>query len=450
MTDELKHLTNELDRELLAKHGSDKALFDELIELQISSGLTHGLRPISPFLRPYFLPASLYRRVQTAARTLAGAFERLTKAAIEDPEIMEMLGLTEKEERFARLDPGYKHVSITSRLDTFLGPSGFKFLEYNAETPAGVGDQRVMQDMCGRIAEVRQFLQTHQHSFPQPQNALLRAMQQAYRDFGGKKPKPSIAIVDWREVDTSGEFTILREFFEANGLPAIICDPADLEYSGGMLRHGEFAIDVLYKRVIIHEFLERFDESHPLAKAYADGAVCMVNSFRSKIPHKKTSLAVLSDPNFYRLFNSEEIAAIREHIPWTRRVTEGMTSYNGDDVDLLPFLRAERERFVLKPNDDYGGKGITFGWESDAAEWDEAIESAFAADYVVQERAEVEKTTIPVFSDGEARLVELNVDLDPYLFMGEVEGGMVRLASGSLVNITQGGGETALAILEGF
>ena len=45
---------------------------------------------------------------------------------------------------------------------------------------------------------------------------------------------------------------------------------------------------------------------------------------------------------------------------------------------------------------------------------------------------------------------ELNVDFDPFLFMGEVEGGMVRLASGSLVNITQGGGETALVILEGF
>ena len=44
----------------------------------------------------------------------------------------------------------------------------------------------------------------------------------------------------------------------------------------------------------------------------------------------------------------------------------------------------------------------------------------------------------------------LTVDFDPFLFMGEVEGGMVRLAAGFLVNITQGGGEAALAILEGF
>ena len=450
MPADLKQIVSDLDRELLLRHGCDEALFDELTQLQLRAGLTHGSRPISPFLRPYFLPDSRYRAVQNAARILSGAFERLTKAAIEFPDVMNLLGLTHKEERFARLDPGYKTVSVTSRLDTFLGRSGFKFLEYNAETPAGVGDQRILQDMYGLIAEVRQFLQTHQHYFPQPQTELLRALIQAYREYGGRKPSPSIAIVDWRGVDTAGEFMILQEFFEANGLRAKICDPSDLEYSGGVLRCGEFDIDVLYKRVIIHEFLERSDEAHPLARAYADGSVCMVNSFRSKIAHKKASFAVLGDDRFHKLFSPPELDAIREHIPWTRRVSEGMTSFESDTVDLIQFVRANRHRFVLKPNDDYGGKGIKFGWECDEAQWDDAIEMALAADYVVQERAPVEKTTIPAFSDNKACMMELNVDFDPYLFMGSVEGGMVRLASGSLVNITQGGGETALTILQGF
>ncbi|MBK8302619.1 MAG: hypothetical protein IPK98_04135 [Chloracidobacterium sp.] len=105
---------------------------------------------------------------------------------------------------------------------------------------------------------------------------------------------------------------------------------------------------------------------------------------------------------------------------------------------------------MLKPNDDYGGKGINFGWESTVSEWDDAIESAVAARYVVQERVAVEKTDIPMFENGEARLRSLTVDFDPFLFQGVVEGGMVRLAAGSLVNISSGGGETALAILEGF
>ena len=47
-------------------------------------------------------------------------------------------------------------------------------------------------------------------------------------------------------------------------------------------------------------------------------------------------------------------------------------------------------------------------------------------------------------------MVTLNVDFDPFLFRGEVEGGMVRLSASSIVNITQGGGETALAMLKGI
>lgn len=104
----------------------------------------------------------------------------------------------------------------------------------------------------------------------------------------------------------------------------------------------------------------------------------------------------------------------------------------------------------MKPNDDYGGHGITFGWESTESEWDDAIEHALKSHHLVQERVPVEKTQIPTIIDGEARLESLTVDFDPFLFRGKVEGGMVRLAAGSLVNVTSGGGETALAIVEKF
>ena len=140
---------------------------------------------------------------------------------------------------------------------------------------------------------------------------------------------------------------------------------------------------------------------------------------------------------------------IAKHIPWTRRVGYGLTSYRGDDeTDLIDLIRSERQRFVLKPNDDYGGKGIAFGWESTESEWDDAIEHAVSSPYIVQERADVERVDISVFAGGVAGIESLTVDFDPFLFMGEVEGGMVRLAAGSLVNITSGGGETALAVLK--
>ena len=450
MTPKLKETLAELDEQLLRRHRRDTALFDELTEVQKASGIMHGSRPISPFLRPYFLEASRYESIRRAAHVLSSAFASLTDAALENPELMRRLGLTETEERFARFDPGYRAVSVTSRLDTFLDSAGFKFLEYNAETPAGVGDQHELESMFTHVPLVREFLARNKHFFPQPHVRLLVSLDRAYREFGGRKEKPNIAIVDWAGVDTSPEFEILRAYFESRGHRSLILDPSELEFDGEVLRSGDFVVDIFYKRLIIHEFLQRFDESHPIARAIAAGAVCMANSFRSKIPHKKSSFSILTDELYHRLFTGEQLTAIRDHIPWTRIVEDDQATVNGETVDLLGYLRKDRFRFVLKPTDDYGGKGIVFGWESTESEWDDAIEQALETPYVVQERAGVEKTDIPAFRGGEARIETLTVDFDPFLFMGEVEGGMVRLAPGSLVNITQGGGETALAILEDF
>lgn len=449
MTTELTNLVAGLDRDLIDIYGRDTELFEELTELQKSLGIMHGNRPICPFLRPYFLAGSRYREICLASRVLSGAFDALTRAALEGDELLEILGVSAKEEQFARYEPGYSSVAVTSRLDTFLFDGGFKFLEYNAENPAGIGDQSSLERLFTHIPRVSRFLAENEHFFPKPEARLLTTLVRAYREYGGAKAKPNIAIVDWAGVDTRSEFVILRDYFESQGYSTVIGDPEGLEYDGRHLRLGNFEIDIFYKRVIIHEFLERYDESHPLSRAMADGNVCMANSFRCKLPHKKASLAILSDNRYHRLFSAAQLDMIAKHIPWTRRVGYGLTSYRGDDeTDLIDLIRSERQRFVLKPNDDYGGKGIAFGWESTESEWDDAIEHAVSSPYIVQERADVERVDISVFAGGVAGIESLTVDFDPFLFMGEVEGGMVRLAAGSLVNITSGGGETALAVLK--
>jgi hypothetical protein len=104
---------------------------------------------------------------------------------------------------------------------------------------------------------------------------------------------------------------------------------------------------------------------------------------------------------------------------------------------------------LLKPNDDYGGKGITLGWETSESEWEQALEDALQHSFIVQERARVGKISIPALSE-KVEMEELLVDFDPFLFDGKVEGGLVRLSAQSLVNVSQGGGETALVVLEDF
>jgi hypothetical protein len=445
----MRQKIEKLNTELVENHFSDTALFAELTAAQRDLGLLQGERPTCPFLRPHFFSRLQYNKIANAAEVLANAFESLTTAALQDDKVLSVLDLSETEEKLARLEPRYRGVCHSSRLDTFVCGEEFKFLEYNGENPAGIGDQMQLEKVFDKIPEVKKFLAENNHWRPKPHVALLNSLIAAYRDFGGKKLKPNIAVVDWKDVATGSEFEILRDFFEAEGFAAEIFDPHELEYDGKNLRVGDFVIDIFYKRVIIHEFLEKFDENHPLVRAYADGNVLMANSFRSKIPHKKSSLAILSDDRFAYLFTDEQRRIIRSHIPWTRVLREGKTTYNSQTVDLLELLRTRREHFILKPNDDYGGKGIFFGWENSSADWETAINSALSQSFIVQERAEIEKTMFPTY-DKTVVMQNLLVDFDPFLFLGKVEGGLVRLSASSLVNVTQGGGQTALIVLEDY
>ena len=196
--------------------------------------------------------------------------------------------------------------------------------------------------------------------------------------------------------------------------------------------------------------MEKFDETHPLARAYIEHKVCLINSFRTKLAHKKAGFAILSDPAYEHLFTPEQRESIRKHIPWTRRVRAGTTIYNGEERDLLDVVRRERHRLVIKPNDDYGGHGVVIGWETETEEWEEAIRVALKSPFVVQERVPVKKIVLPMLTADRLETEEMIVDFNPFLFLNLVEGGLIRLSASSLCNISSGGGETALLVLENF
>jgi uncharacterized circularly permuted ATP-grasp superfamily protein len=195
----------------------------------------------------------------------------------------------------------------------------------------------------------------------------------------------------------------------------------------------------VYRRVLTSELLAKDDASRPLVRAYLEGAVTVVNSFRAKLLHTKMSLALLSDDRYAALYTGPQRAAIAKHIPWTRKVREGHTTYGGKVVDLADFVTASRERLVLKPNDEYGGKGVVLGWTIDQHEWEQALIAALATSSVVQERVPIPRYPFPVLLER-MHFLDLSIDHDPYLFWGKVSGTLARVSSSALLNVTAGAG----------
>jgi uncharacterized circularly permuted ATP-grasp superfamily protein len=157
---------------------------------------------------------------------------------------------------------------------------------------------------------------------------------------------------------------------------------------------------------------------------------------------------VLTDDELQPLFTPAERQAIAAHVPWTRRVLEGRTRRHGQDVDLPRFIVENRERLVMKPNDEYGGKGVFIGWETSPSDWEAALAEALRTSYVVQDKVELQRLNFPeLTAAGELIFRDLVVDLDPFVFDGEVEGFLTRLSGTSLANVTSGGGQVPAFLL---
>jgi len=426
----------------LVRRENGGALCGALAERMRERRLTFGGRLLCPFLRPFFLDPRDEQRVKHAAETLWRLGERVAAAAQERPALMKELCLSDAEIALAEIDPGYGVTSTAGRADAFILPGSLQFAEYNGESPAGPGYSQRLAELFDGEPIMREFRRDFDVRFYTPIVHLLHALLESYRDWGGTAAPPRLAIVDWREVPTWSEFELLRDAFTDGGVPTIIADPRDLEFDGRVLTAGGQRIDLVYRRVLINDIVARPDECRALVDAYRARAACVANSLRCKIPHKKAFFAVLTDERYASLFDAAERDVIAAHVPWTRVVRE----------KLMDDLRRRREQLVLKPNDEYGGTGVTLGWETSERAWDEAIERAVRESdrgWVAQERIDIRRETFPV-CEGDG-VVERNmlVDFAPYLFRGRVAGFLTRLSATGLANVTSGGGQVPAFIVSG-
>ena len=417
------------------------AILDDGLE---TAKLIFGGRRLSPYLRPHFVSEDDFERITRVCETVWSAIQKVKDAAIVDATIVDDLGVTEIERDLVAIDPGYKAVSPTSRLDSFLTSSAYSFVELNGESPAGIAYADAAYDIFSSLPVMQKFSADYNLRPMYGRQFMLDVLIRSYEEYLGKTPErpPHIAIVDLPDVPTVKEFELFRDYFEQSGYPSIICTPQQLEFNGSKLSFNGFEIDIVYKRLLVNEYLPIINDYPALLNAYRAGVICMVNSFRSKLIHKKALFAVLTDEKRGHLFSPVEREAIQAHVPWTRLVRDNKTDYKGSEIGLLEFVRTNSNRLVLKPNDDYGGHGIFIGWNSSESEWDDALNTALAdSDYLVQERVPTARETFPALTaDGQMEFAEQLVDLDPLLFNGKVGSAFTRLSSTELANVSSGGG----------
>jgi hypothetical protein len=393
-------------------------------EKMVAGHLTAGGQPVTPFLRPHFLSRRQHQTLVKSSEALFSAIDRIKQMALSNPQLLARMELLPAEKMLSSIDPGYPFLAVTSLLNTHLANGSLHFVNYNADTAPGVAYGEALADLFYDCPPVKEFRRRYKLEKVGGKKHLAQAVLRAWKEYGGKK-KPRIGVLEFRQpfqTADASEYALLNEIFLRDGVASEVVSPDQLEYKGGVLRRGDAVIDLIFRRVKVQEFLLRYDLSHPLVRAYRDHAVCVVNSFRSELAHKRAIFDLLTDETITSDFPAAERHAIQEHIPWTRVVGARRVKYKNRYVDLPEFILKHREMLVLKPNDDTGDQHSFRGWELDDAAWERGLKTAARYPYVVQERVEPVKASFPLLRYGQMEIREVQVEVHPHAYLGKVQG----------------------------
>jgi uncharacterized circularly permuted ATP-grasp superfamily protein len=419
-------------------------------------------QPIPFVMAPHCLDMATMARVQHAVEVLTRVLDRFCTAFRFDEELRRALDLPPAESDVLRIEPTLDDPLQLCRLDAFLMPDGdIQFLEFNAESPAGIGYTDVMyeglrehfpalrspdgmtvtyQPIMGHLivtvrdVEARWRMWTTSPSGPG-------------RDLGipDHGERPHVVLVDTADSPSVPEFRIICTALEAAGFSATWASLESLtRVDGRLCAHGE-PVDVVYRRALVEDVLDPHASpgAAALIAAVREGAVAMFNPFPARVANNKKLLALVGAPQFAHLLtDDEERRVVAECIPWTRILaTGGMSLPDGSAGDLPSYVSANRELLVLKPASDYGGHNVHLGRHTDQQAWDALVYAhAGTGEWIVQLYLEVPTGRFPAIEDGRLVVRERHFNINPFAIGGKYAGMITRISTEPVINVSAGGG----------
>ncbi|CAN5374197.1 hypothetical protein BH11MYX1_BH11MYX1_02280 [soil metagenome] len=382
-------------------------------------------------LRPFMIDEATYASTQVALAHVMAAFTVATDRLANDEPMRRALGIPTYLEPLLELDRVHGSPTLAGRLDGIVGEDGaLTLIEFNSE-PQSAAFQYELERSFERQPIARAF----EHRFRRRSVNLYDQMVGALVERAGDR-LPCVAVIDralWKSPRRASVFRPLM-YSSSRGCPVLYVDPEELDYRDGRLSASGIAIDlvVFVNWELLINGKKRLVK---VLKAIGDGAVGVVGGLsRGLLASYKVVFELLSSPAYRELFTPDQVAALARHVPWTRLLRDVATEVEGVQLELLPFVAANRERLVIKPSGGGGGGNITIGRDVTAEAWTAAIQRGLAQGWIVQALASPERQRFPVATRDGITSQELHCEYSPYVWNGHrIEGVLCRVVAGSVL-----------------
>ena len=346
VNDEYKRLAESMDSP------SAREQFATLNEQMIEKNFTMAGKPFPTFLKPYFLPRATLDYFAKATQGVMDCLEKVSDLYFSEPDYRKYFEMDGLEAELAEIDPRYPRRIINARLDAFYSEAGLKFLEFNCDSPCGMGWHDELIKLFDKLPIMEELRKKYDAGYEGILPRWLPALQGKSTQFGNPEGS-AMAIVCEDKSTVVEDLKLMADFFNANGQKTVWSDMRWGKYDGETLAMDGTPVKLVF-RDAIQEFTEFMDETKPVLDAFKDGKIAFVNPFSSRLGGLKCVLWFMTDDISQKLFTDEEKALIRDTVPWTRFMHEGKTSYQGKEVDLFPFVRDEWDHTGIVVRHDAG------------------------------------------------------------------------------------------------
>ncbi len=415
----------------------DLAWAEKLQQRMRQDRLFDSGRLLAPVLRPQFISGAQLTALTAACERLVCILHQIKSLILSSPALLNRLHLLPAEKMLARIPIADFNASTACRMDAHLSNGSISVSGFEPCKPSGFAHSELIADLFLDLPIVKAFERVHcKLGKVGASESLIESLIEVARRSGLSR-LPNVAVLETcsKTDESISEGQILVHALGARNVPALLVTPENLRYSRPVLRSGNFKIDVVFRRVRTSELLSRFDLGHPLLEAYRDQSVCVVNDFQAEILGRRALLELLTGPSVNSRLSQPDRELIEKVIPWTRFVAQRTTTYQGNPIDLLPFVVANRERLVLLPNLNGDGHPVLVGSELSGREWDRSLRLALQIPYVVQERVNPARQRIPFFLHGDLKITEAEVCLQPHLFGGKLRSASASIEAGASGNL---------------
>jgi len=415
-----------------------------LTHLLEKNNVKYGPWTLSFEMAPAVLDKSDLELIKSAVENTVRGAELLTNLIIKSPEKWrEHFDWNDDFFELALVDPGYSFNIPCSRFDIFYSNGFLKFVELNTDGCSGMTNADLFHKCYTGIINKQPELGLENFEPIYVVPHLIDTLLSCYGEFISNFPEsnlpkqPVIGILDLAGEDTSWEFEAVANFLEKMGIKTKIITPEQAEFNGERLTFAGEEIHLIYRRLLGTDYADKMELLSPVTEAFKKRKVCMVGAPRSQFPFSKKFFAFLQDDKIQNNFDEKICAAINKFIPWTRIFRESNTQFNNRKIDLVNYVRNNRDLFVLKPCESKCGYGIFQGKFMEQTDWNDSIITALKKDYIVQEFINLPNEYFPRLLPN--KKTELRyIHLGGYSFGGKFSGLLGRTCANPLLTVIHG------------